>query len=201
MGLDSRDQSRSVSSKTQERLKFLFLSVVFFFVIGGYTITKELKDSIFASIIGKDYIPLAKILAMFVLVPAIFFYSVLVDRIRRYQLLMFYSIFFSIGGFVFTYFLGHPTIGLSNTHATPYRIFGWLFYFFIEGYSPFVVSVFWAFANSITSPQGAKRNYPYMVAASKVGGILSAGLAWYLLAQSAAAGANKRIIRIILPVK
>ena len=85
-------------------------------------------------------------------------------------------------GLLFAYLLGQPGIGLSNTDSSPYRIFGWLFYFFVEGYSPFVVSVFWAFANSVSSPEGAKRNYPYMVAASKVGGMVSSGLGWYLLA-------------------
>lgn len=185
MGLNSGDRRDIESSATQEKLKFIFLSIAFFFVIGGYTIAKELKDSIFASIIGKEYIPLAKIVAMFVLVPAIFIYSLVVDRVRRYQLLMIYSGLFSIVGLCFAYLLGSPTIGLSNTYSTPHRLFGWLFYFFVEGYSPFVVSVFWAFANSISSPEGARRNYPFMVAASKVGGLLGAGVGWYLLAKVA----------------
>lgn len=185
MGLDNRDLGDIESDATQERIKFVFLSIAFFFVIGGYTIAKELKDSVFASIIGKDYIPLAKILSMFVLVPAIFLYSLVVDRVRRYQLLMIYSALFSIVGLLFAYLLGSSTVGLSNTHSTPYRLFGWLFYFFVEGYSPFVVSVFWAFANSISSPEGARRNYPFMVAASKVGGLVGAGFAWYLLAKVA----------------
>ena len=49
-------------SVVQERFKFVFLGMAFFFVIGGYTVAKELKDSIFASIIGKEYIPYAKII-------------------------------------------------------------------------------------------------------------------------------------------
>ncbi|HLE76619.1 MAG TPA: Npt1/Npt2 family nucleotide transporter, partial [Candidatus Babeliales bacterium] len=75
MGITTRGLSDIESNAKQERLKFIFLGIIFFFVIGGYTIAKELKDSIFASIIGKEYIPLAKIIAMFVLVPAIFVYS------------------------------------------------------------------------------------------------------------------------------
>jgi AAA family ATP:ADP antiporter len=55
-----------------------------------------------------------------------------------------------------------------------------LFYFFIECYTPFIVSIFWAFANSVTSPEGAKKNYGIIVSGSKVGGILTAGFAWYL---------------------
>lgn len=173
-------------SESYARLKFFFLSIAFFFVIGGYTVAKELKDSIFVSIVGRTYVPTAKILAMFVLIPAIFFYSIMVDKVRRYQLLAFYSAFFGIFGIIFAWMLGHPTIGLSNTDSSPYRIFGWIFYFFVEGYSPFVVSVFWAFANSITSPQGAKNNYAYMVSASKLGGMLSAAVAWYVFSLNAA---------------
>ena len=36
------------------------------------------------------------------------------------------------------------------------------------------MSVFWAFANSITTPEGAKKNYGVMVSGSKLGGILGA---------------------------
>lgn len=175
----------SVSESYYSRLKFIFLSVAFFFVIGGYTVAKELKDSIFVSIVGRTYVPMAKIAAMFVLIPAIFLYAKVVDKVRRYQLLALYSGIFGLIGLVFAYFLGHPTIGLANTNSSPTRLFGWIFYFFAEGYSPFVVSVFWAFANSVTSPKGAKAHYAYMVSASKLGGMTTAALAWYVFSLNA----------------
>ena len=93
---------------------------------------------------------------------------------------MFYTTIFGSLGLLFSYLLGHPTIGLANTQTSPDRWFGWIFYLFVEGYTPFLVSVFWAFANSITSPEAAKKNYGVMVSASKVGGMVSSGLAWYL---------------------
>lgn len=167
-----------------ERLKLLLLSLTFFFVIASYTIIKELKDSIFIAVVGKEGILYAKPLTMFVLVPAILFYAFLVDRVRRYQLLYIYAIFYGIMGLVFAVLLSHPTIGLANTHASFNRWFGWLFYFFVEGYSPFMVSVFWAFANSVTDPKEAKNNYGLMVSGSKMGGMVSAGLAWILLSKS-----------------
>lgn len=163
-----------------ERTKLFFLSAAFFFVIGGYTIAKELKDALFVHIVGKEYIPIARTVVMFSLMPAIFFYSKLVDSMRRYQLLNFFSLFFAVSGLVFTYLIGHPTIGLANTDVGPHRIFGWVFYVFVEGYSPFLVSVFWAFANSISSPEEAKKNYGLMVAGSKLGGALSALFAYLL---------------------
>lgn len=170
-----------------ERLKVLFLAITFFFVIGAYTVTRDLKNSIFISIVGKEYIPWAKVVSMLVLVPAILLYAKFVDDLRRYQLLCFYSLFFGIASLVFTFYIGHPSIGIANTDTDPYRLFGWLFYFFVEGYSPFVVSVFWAFANSITNPEGAKKSYAFIVLGSKVGGMLSAGIAWILFDRSSRA--------------
>ncbi len=164
-----------------EHLKLILLSATFFLVIGAYTIIRDLRDSFFIAIVGREYIPWANLLEFVVLIPAVLFYSFLVDKVRRYQLLYIYSFFYSIVGFACAYLLGDPVIGLHNTQTSPVRLFGWFFYFFVEGFTPFVVSVFWAFANSINSPEAAKNNYGLMVAMSKIGGMLSAGLAWILL--------------------
>lgn len=166
-----------------ELLKVVLLTISFFFVIGAYTVAKELKDAVFTTIVGADrkYQAYAKIISMLVLVPVLFFHSSIVDILRRHQLLQFYSISFGVLGLIFAFLMGHPTIGLFNTLSSPHRIFGWVFYFFIECYSPLVVSVFWAFANSVTSPESAKNNYTAMIAGSKLGGMLTAGSACLLL--------------------
>lgn len=174
---------------TEDRLKVAFLAIAYFLVIGAYTIARELKDSIFMTIVGKAYQPRAKLLVIFVLIPVIFLYSQLVDRMRRHNLLALCSLIFGIGGLCIVYFIGHDTIGFHNTVKGSHRIFGWLVYFFGECYSPFLVSVLWAFTNSITSPEGAKNSYALMVSASKVGGILAAGFAWFLFAKSCGPGA------------
>ena len=172
-----------LSIDQHEVKKVLLLSITFFLLIGAYTVTRELKDAVFSTIVGSDrkLYAYAKLFSMLVLVPAIFFHSRLVDLVRRYKLLYIYSLFYTIVGLIFVVFLGHPTIGLPNNLNSPDRLLGWFFYFFIEGYAPLVVSVFWAFSNSITKPGAAKNNYPLMIAASKLGGILWAALAWILL--------------------
>lgn len=169
------------SDVNKERIKLICLTVSFFFIIGAYTLAKELKDIVFNAIVGKEYIWIAKLAAIFLLIPSIVIYSKFVDTLRRYQLLALYSLMYGIVGLVFAVLLGSATIGLPNTNTDPYRMFGWFFYFFVEGYSPFVVSVFWAFANSINSPESAKNNYATMVSGSKIGGMVTAGLAWALL--------------------
>ena len=57
-----------------ELLKVVLLSIAFFLVIGAYTVTRELKDAVFSTIVGQDrkLFAYAKIFSMFVLIPAIF---------------------------------------------------------------------------------------------------------------------------------
>ena len=164
----------------EDRQKLLFLSVIFFLIIAGYTLAKDLKDAVFISIIGESYAPVAKLVSMVGLVLPMVCYSWLVDRMRRCQLLSLCGAFFGVAGLLFAYYIGHPTIGIVNTNASADRWFGWLFYCFVEGYSPFLVSVFWAFANSVSSPDSARKTYGFMVAGSKLGGCVAAGFAWTL---------------------
>lgn len=168
----------NIKNSREELLKLLFLSVTFFFIIGAYTITKELKDSVFTIIVGseKRYYSYAKVLSLLILIPILFFHAKLIDSVRKYQILCFYTAVFGVLGLICTFFLGHKTIGIYNTVSSPYRIFGWLFYMFIEGYSPLIVGVFWAFLNSITSPEDVKNNYPIIITASKISGILFAAI-------------------------
>lgn len=170
-----------IDVEPSERLKLFFLSISFFLVIAGYTLVRTLKDSLFISIVGKEYQPIAKLWSIIILIPAILIFSKLVDVMRRYHLLYLYSLIYVVGGLVIAYYLGDPVIGLANTEVSKYRIFGWIIYFFIEGYNPFVVSLFWSFVHSVTNPKEAKTSYPLMVTASKLGGMLSAGIACVFL--------------------
>jgi len=170
----------SFKKRESDGLKFFFLAAIFFLIIGSYTVIRDLKNSVFIGLIGKDYIPIARLIFLFMLVPAILIYSKIVDKIKRYYLLSVYSIFYAVLCLIFAFFIGHPSIGIANTDQSPYRLFGWLFYFFVEGFSPFVLSVFWAFSNSISSPEGAKKNYGFMVSGSAVGGMFTSGIAWML---------------------
>ncbi len=167
--------------KKYEKLKFFLLTLAFCLVIGAYTVVKELKDTIFVGIVGNEYLPKAKFLVIFFLIPAALLYSSLVDSIRRYQLLSFYCCLYGVILLIFTYLLGLPDYGLDNIQTSPWRILGWLFYFILEGVSPFVVGVFWAFANSVSDPHEAKASYATMVAGSKIGGMATALFAAYMM--------------------
>jgi ATP:ADP antiporter, AAA family len=170
-----------------ERVKFFMLTMVYFFIIVGYTVSRELKYSIFTAVVGRYYLYHVNVLSMFVVIFPLYVYAKMVDRLRRYQVLCACCLFFGLVGLLFAYLLGHSTIGMSNTNSSVFRVFGWLFYLFVDAYPVFLVSVFWAFANSITDQEAAKKNYGLMVAGSKIGGMLGAVLSVIILKFSSAA--------------
>jgi len=165
----------------RDLFKIFLLSLAFFCVIGAYTILKELKDILFTQFVGSGAMGDVKFISMFMLIPATLLYAKLVDSMSRFKLLCLYSGIYGIVGLIIAYYLADPTIGLPNTVASYDRWFGWFIYLFYEGAVPFVVSLFWSFSNSVTSPETAKKGYPLMIAGSKLGGMCTAGLAWMLL--------------------
>ena len=97
MGLGSKIRSianRLFEVEPHERLKLLLLTIAFFLVISAYTVARSLKDTFFLHMVGKEYEPIPKAAVMLVLIPAIFLYSKFVDKLRRHQLLCFFSLLF-----------------------------------------------------------------------------------------------------------
>lgn len=161
-----------------ELLKLITLGLSIFLVMGSYTIFKELKDSIFMITVGAKYLPDVKTISLLIMIPMVLFYGWLSQKIKRETLLICCLIFYGIGGLIATFFICHDTIGLYNTVADKSRLFGWFFYLFLEGCSPFLVSAIWSFFNSISHPQDIKDSYIKMTVMSKLGGILFAGAAF-----------------------
>jgi AAA family ATP:ADP antiporter len=167
-----------------EKLKIFLLGAAFFFVIAAYTIISVCKQTLFVAMAGIEYEPVARLWAIFILVPALLFYSRLVDVLRRSHLLYVYCAIYAIGSLIIAYFLGDPIIGLSNTVVSHTRIFPWVLYFFFEGCYPFIVSLFWAFLHSVSDANEAKKTYPLLTAWSKIGGCLGGGLAYFIFSRT-----------------
>ncbi|CAL7962285.1 ATP:ADP antiporter, AAA family [Alphaproteobacteria bacterium] len=166
-----------------ERQKLLVSGSLFFFIIASYSIAKELQYLIFNATVGVTYVPLAKLLGIIMLLPFIFVDGFLVDRLKRYQILGLYLLIYSIIGFSFFCLLGMPEIGLSNPDKGTHRIIGWMFFLYVEGYIIFIVSVAWAFFNSIHKPGHAEHTYGFIVSCSKIGGICSVIFAYLLFSK------------------
>ncbi len=172
----------------RDLFKICLLSLAFFCVIGAYTVLKEMKDILFVLFVGKAYMGRVKFISMFMLIPATMLYAKLVDNLSKFHLLCFYNGLYGFVGLVIAYFLADPVMGMQNTVASADRYFGWFIYLFYEGAIPFVVSLFWSFANSVTAPETAKKGYTLMIAGSKFGGMFTAGLAWMLLTPTSMLG-------------
>lgn len=171
----------SIDLDRKELFKILLLAFTFFCVIGAYTVIKEMKDILFLRITGEGCVPLAKTCSMFLLIPLTLLYSYIIDMFGRFKTLFIYSLVYGITGLVISWFLMQSDIGLVNTVPSQDRLLGWFIYLFYEGTVPFVVSVFWAFANSVTSPDTARKGYTILIAGSKLGGMFTAGLAWFMM--------------------
>lgn len=165
----------------EERLKILLLFFCYFCIIGCYTVLRTLRDSIFIATVGREYIQWAQIFSITLLIPALLLLAYFIDHFKKHQLLITTTIFFGTLVFLVAYYVGHPTIGISNTNTSFNRFFGWITYFFTESYMPFVTSIFLSFVHSIISPEAIVRSYPIIVTGSAVGGAIIALFSWIFL--------------------
>jgi AAA family ATP:ADP antiporter len=168
-------------------LKIYFLAQTFLLMSICLVIWRPLKMAIFSKIIGVSYIPNAKLYSLFFIIPMILFYSLLVDILRRHQLVYWFTLFHGIGGIIFYFLLSHPVYGIANTVISTTRWTGWAFYFFMESFDAFFATTFWAFADSICNPKDARNYYGLIVAGSKIGGILGAGGLYLILSRTSTA--------------
>jgi AAA family ATP:ADP antiporter len=179
----------------EELKKFSMLSLTFLFIIGTYWLMRPLKDALFLKIVGKLYIPYAKMASLVFIVPLILVYSKLVDLVAKHKLFYVICSFYAVFFLVISYFLSHPTIGLANTVASPDRMLGWTIYLGIESFGSLVVALFWSFVASTTDAASAKKGYGLIIAGAQIGSIAGPTIATYaeyfgmpLLAKIVAAG-------------
>jgi len=160
-----------------ELKKFGLLSIVFLNLIGSYWLLRPLKDGVFFTIVGIEYLPYAKMSSFMVIIPLILIYSKLVDLYSRHNLIYIicgiYATLFGIGSIC----LQLPTIGLENTDSSPDRLLGWILYFGIESYGSICVALFWSFVTSSTNSTSAKKGYPMIVTGGQIGSIIGPSLA------------------------
>ncbi len=173
-------------SKTRKAvlLKIYFLAQTFLLMTICLVIWRPLKISIFSKMVGAASIPTAKLFSLLFIIPMILFYSVLVDVLRRHQLVYWFTLFHGIIGVIFYLLMSHPVYGIQNTLVSPNRWTGWAFYFFMESFDAFFATTFWAFADSICNPKDARNYYGYVVAGSKIGGIFGAGGLYLILSHT-----------------
>jgi len=139
--------------------KFGILAVTFFFVIGTYWMARSLKDPLFASLIGFQWVPFAKILSVFVGLVVVLIYGKLVDLLKKHHLFYVICSFYSLIFLILSY---------SFIFLTPGKILGWLIYVTIES-SSILIPLFWAFVVSVTQVESAKKAYAMIFFVGQMG--------------------------------
>ena len=130
-----------------------FFSALLCFIVGVYWMMRSLKDSVFASVVGLEYQPQAKMFSLVVVSVVLVAYNKIVDIVPRHRL------FAVICGAYSTLFVATAVMLTSTTHGlvgpdgqpippSPERWLGWIHYFAIESYGSLVVSLFWQYLNS-----------------------------------------------------
>ena len=156
-----------------EMLRTLCMASTLLFMIGGYWTLRSLKDAVVMALNGVEYIPIAKMASVGVILCVVPIYNGLLDSgmPRHHLFYLFGSVYFALFTCIGA-LLMHPTIGLANQQMSPYRVLGWISYCGIESFGSVMVSLFWAFANSNFSLKTAKASYGVMVATGQIGSIL-----------------------------
>lgn len=163
----------------EEFKKFLRMGLIFAFIIGCYWTMRVLKDSVFINLVGKDMIPWAKTASLVFLFPLVIFYTKLLDKYSRenifYTLAAFYGILTLTFGTLLLLGVQAPAAEIAARTGLAFygtKVFGYLWYVFVESYGSLVVALFWAIATDITSPDSAKKGFSLVVAIGQLGGIV-----------------------------
>lgn len=177
--------------KNDEIKKFGLLSLIFFLIIGTYWLLRLIKYTIFLKVAfpeclgwepeqGRCFEPTAKKLSPWVVLGMVVIYSKLVDKVKKHQL------FYIICTFYGLLFAGCATVlmvkdfyGAETVGKTALATLGWLSYFAVESFGSLVVSLFWAFTNSITDSDSAKRGFPLIVSMAQLAAIFGSGTLFF----------------------
>jgi len=152
--------------------KFGLLAATFFLIIGAYWMLRPLKDAIFMSVVGFEFIPRAKMLSLLVAFPLVLLYSKLVDLLPRHHLFYVLCSVYGVGALVFAWVIADPVYGVANTVASPDRWWGWAWYVFVESFGSLIVALFWAFVGDTTTPEVAQRGYPVIAFGGQFGNVV-----------------------------
>lgn len=155
----------------EEVVRFATLAALFGLMIGTYWSLRPIKDSIFASVVGGKWLFLAKVFSLFVNVPLVMLYSVLIGKFQRQNVFYGLTIIYGILAIAFGFAFMSPTFGLANTVASEWRLLGWAWYAFVESFGSLVIALFWAITTDITNPEAAKRGFPLIALAAQFGNI------------------------------
>jgi AAA family ATP:ADP antiporter len=158
--------------KSGEVKKFSLLGILFALIVGTYWFLRPIKDGVFITYIGANYLPYAQLVSLLAIVPTLALYSKLVDWLPRHKLFYVLAIIFSSLLTCFTYLLTNSAAGgMCKIGSFGACALGMSFYVFVKMFGSIMVALFWAFVADTTTPNAAKRGYGIIVAIGQLGNI------------------------------
>lgn len=153
--------------------KFSLLAVIFFLIIGIYWALRPVKDGVFISMVGADYLPYVKVFSLLVIVPIMLAYGKLIDSFSREKVFYILSIIFAAIALLFFFVLKHPVYGIANPALHPIKItIGVLLCVFVKMFGSMLVALFWSIVSDITQPEEAHNWYSLIYIGGQLGNIV-----------------------------
>ena len=156
----------------EERTKFLLLGTMFGFIIGVYWMFTPVRDAFFGQLAHAHWLYYAKIVSVCAMIPLLFLYGKLVDRLDWKWMFYLLSIFFALSAVLFFILLHCSSYGLAAPASWIGKALGFAWYIWVDSFGALMVAFFWSFVSETTDPASAKRGYPIAVLGAQIGGIV-----------------------------
>jgi hypothetical protein len=166
----------------QQRM-YSILVAVFFLTLSGYWLIRPMKMGVFATYVGIENEPQAKLGTLAVLIPVLFGYNKLYSMLDDPRTLVscvaaLYACLFLFISFAL---LSETETGeTAGEHgASRPRYLGWLAYWTIESFGSVFVAMLWSITATVSDGLAARVVYPAIVVFEQLGAVGGATLATY----------------------
>ncbi len=195
MSVGSHPQPRAIwlplkaalGNSKADRIRVIGLFSFFFLVIAAFWVQKPIRTSQFLMAVGPKGLPWAKIGTALLILPVVLLYSGIVARHRREHMVYFCTAFFAACSLAFWWLFS-----FSPEHAWTH----YAYFFYVDIFNSVLVTLFWSFANDLTSPDQARREYGFIGAGGIIGGVAGSSLTGWTVARLGAP--NLLLICVIL---
>jgi AAA family ATP:ADP antiporter len=148
------------------RLRVVGLFLFFLFIIAAFWIQKPIRTSRFLAALGPQQLPWVKLGTALLILPVVLLYSSLAARYRREHIVYACTALFVVCSLIFW------SVFTADVAAWTHYVY----FFYVDIFNSVMVAVFWSFANDISSPGEARRDYGFIGAGGIVGGALGSGV-------------------------
>lgn len=147
------------------RLSYLFFGVALGITLATLQFIGPVRTSVFFRVVGTAQEPLARSLVLVVLLPIVLLYSLCVSVFPTTKALV-----IAVNSFYTLWFL-LVTMALAAFDGDPPKWVAWALYMATETKSVILMPMTWSVINDVSSPELAKKAYPFIFFVSQLGGI------------------------------